>query len=95
MTPVSGVKPARSMVTAKAWAEWSIEGSVPSNINVRDRLTFFAASFKETLLAQFPTLRVVDNQILLLVFVDAIARSGTDARAQIEASLGITLPPAS
>lgn len=80
--------------TAAAWAEWCSEGTVPSNVNVRDRLTFFAASFREALLTRFPALRVVDNQILLLVFAEAVARSGTDARSQVEASLGITLPPA-
>lgn len=80
--------------TVPAWADWSTSGSVPSNVNLRDRLTFFAASFTERLLARFPALRAADNQVLLLVLAEAVARSGTDPRGQIEASLGITLPPA-
>lgn len=78
--------------TADAWSKWSETGAVPSNVNVRDRLTFFAASFRETLFATFPALRPADNQVLLLVFAEAVARSGTDPRRQIEAALGISLP---
>jgi hypothetical protein len=81
--------------TAAAWLEWSATAVVPSNVNVRDRLALFAPSFKEQLLARFSTLRSADNQVLLLVLAEAVARSGTDPRLQIEASLGITLPPVS
>lgn len=80
--------------TVPAWTDWSASGAVPSNINLRDRLTFFAASFTERLLSKFPALRAADNQVLLLVLAEAVARSCTDPRNQIEASLGITLPPA-
>jgi hypothetical protein len=76
------------------WAEWSSTAAVAANINVRDRLALFAPSFRTTLLERYPALRSADNQVLLLILAEAVSRSGTDPRAQIEASLGITLPPA-
>jgi hypothetical protein len=82
------------LFTARAWAEWSSVGSVPPNINVRDRLTIFASIFRGQLTAKFPSLRAANEQILLLIFAEAIARSGTDRRAQIEAALQISLPTA-
>lgn len=78
---------------AEAWARWSASGAVPANVNVRDRLAFFAPGFREQLFARLPNLRAADNQVLLLILAEAVARSGTDPRGQIEASLGITLPP--
>ncbi len=85
---------AATVFTARAWAEWSSDGSVPANINVRDRLTLFATSFRGQLMAEFPSLRAANEQILLLIFAEAIARSGTDRRQHIEAALGISLPSA-
>lgn len=79
---------------AEAWSEWSRTGAVPSNVNVRDRLAFFAPPFRKTLFARFPDLRVADDQVLLLILAAGIARSGTDQRRHIEAALGITLPDA-
>jgi hypothetical protein len=80
--------------TADAWSDWSESGAVPSNVNVRDRLAFFAPSFKSVLFTRFPALRSADDQVLLLVLAEGIARSGTDPRRQIEAALGIKLPSA-
>lgn len=79
---------------ADEWSRWSRSGAVPANINVRDRLAFFAPPFKKALFAKFPALRVADDQVLLLIVAEGIARSRTDPRRQIEAALGIKLPGA-
>ena len=80
--------------TAEGWSEWSERGGVPSNVNVRDRLAFFVAAFREISVRQIPGVAVGGQS-------GASARPrGSDRpvrdgpRRQIEAALGISLPGA-
>jgi hypothetical protein len=78
-------------LAADHWKKFS--SSVPPNLNLRDQVTFFAQPFRKALLAQCPDLRVADDQVLLLVLAEGIARSGTVKRDAVERALGIILPP--
>jgi len=81
-------------LTAEAWTEAAANGSIPGNINLRDRVTLFAAGVRKLLFENYPRLRAADDQVLLLVVAGGIALSGSVPREKIEKELGIILPPA-
>jgi hypothetical protein len=78
---------------AERWQQAMADGSVPPNTNLRDRVTIFATPFRKALLARFPDLRAADEQVLLLIVAEGVARSGTVERGKVERGLGIILPP--
>lgn len=80
---------------AERWTQCLGDGSLPSNLNLRDQATFFGPPFRRALLAKYPTMRAADDEVLLLVVAEGIAKSGTVSRDRIERALGIILPPTS
>ena len=78
---------------ADRWEQSSSDGSIPPNINLRDRVNYFARPFRKALLAKYPELRTADDQVFLLVVGEGIAQSETVSRDKIEKALGIILPP--
>lgn len=78
---------------AERWRLAAARGSAPANIPLRDRVILFASPFKKALFEQLPELRAADEQVLLLVIAEGLARSGTVERGKIESALGIILPP--
>lgn len=80
-------------LTAERWNQAAADSSIPNNINLRDRVSFFAAPMRKLLIARFPDLRVADDQVLLLIVTEGIARSGSVTRERLEKALGIILPP--
>ena len=78
---------------AERWQQCLANGAFPSNLNLRDQVTFFAKPFRKSLLKKFPTLRPATDQVLLLVIAEGIAQSDTVPREKVEAALGIILPP--
>ena len=81
---------------AFAAAQWRLaksDGSIPENVNLRDRVTLFAGPLKKSLFANFPRLRAANDQVLLFVVAEGIARSGAVEREALEKALGIILPP--
>lgn len=79
--------------TADAWTEAAANGSIPSNISLRDRVALFAPRIRKLLFETYPRLRAADDQVLLLVVAEGIARSGSVSREKLEKELGIILPP--
>ena len=80
-------------LAAERWKRSEVDGSIPTNINLRDRVTLFAGPMRKALFANFPQLRAAGDQVMLLVIAEGIARSGTIARDKLEKALGIILPP--
>jgi hypothetical protein len=80
-------------LAAERWRRSLADGSIPTNINLRDRVTLFASPMRKHLFAAYPHLRAADDQVILLVIAEGIARSGTIARDSLENALGIILPP--
>ena len=78
---------------ADRWQSSVASGTVPANINLRDQVTLFTKPFLRSLFAKFPALRPANDQVLLLVIAEGIARSDTISREKIETALGIVLPP--
>jgi hypothetical protein len=80
-------------LTAAEWKRSEANGSVPSNVNLHDRVVLFAPSMRKQLFANFPNLRAAGDQVILFVVAEGIARSGSVARDKLEKALGIILPP--
>lgn len=80
-------------VGAERWTQCLGGGSLASNLNLRDRATIFGPPFRKALLAKFPTLRAANDEVLLLVMAEGIAKSETVSRDKIERALGIIVPP--
>jgi hypothetical protein len=80
-------------LTAEHWKRAEADGSIPNNLNLRDRVTLFAPMMRALLFARWPQLRAADDQVILLVVAEGIAQSGSIARDKLETSLGIILPP--
>ena len=78
---------------ANQWKVSESNGSIPENVNLRDRVTSFAGPLKKSLFANFPRLRAANDQVLLFVVTEGIARSGAVEREALEKALGIILPP--
>lgn len=70
--------------TADAWRDAAADGSIPGNINLRDRVTLFAPRMKKTLFKLYPQLRSAGDQVLLLVVAEGIAQSGSVPRETLE-----------
>jgi len=74
--------------------DWPLfDATLPSNITLRDKVTFFAQRVKPALVARFPDLIAATEQVMLLVLVKGIEQSGRVPRHRIERDLGILLPP--
>lgn len=78
---------------ANQWKVSQANGSIPANGNLSDRVTLFAGPLKKSLFANFPRLRAANDQVLLFVVAEGIARSGAVEREALEKALGIILPP--
>ena len=78
---------------AEQWNQSEAASALPTNINLRDRVTLFASPLRKVLFANFPELRAAGDQVVLLVVAEGVAQSGTIARDKLEKALGITLPP--
>lgn len=76
---------------AKNWPRF--DATVPSNLNLRDKVTFFGQRVRPALLTQFPDLRAATDQVMLLILAKGIALSGCVPQRHIERDLGILLPP--
>ena len=76
---------------AEAWP--SFDATLPPNIQLRDKLTFFAQRILPTLKARFPDMAAATDQVMLLVLARGIEQSGRVPRHRIERDLGILLPP--
>ncbi len=78
---------------AEDWVRLRNRLTVPANLNFRDEAAILAPVMRKSLLARFPDLWSANDQILLMVIARGIERAGLVARARIEKSLGIVLPP--
>ena len=76
---------------AKDWP--SFNATVPFNLHLRDKVTFFGQRIRPALLTQFPDLRAATDQVMLLILAKGIAQSGCVPQRHIERDLGILLPP--
>jgi len=76
---------------ADLWIESASSGELPDNLNPRDRVRIFSPALRKKLLARFPDLCPADDQVLLLIVAEGLARSGT-SRNHVERALGIVLP---
>lgn len=77
---------------AECWSRFTETSGLPRNINLRDRVSYFAADFRRELDRRYPLLRSAPEEIVLLVIAQGIERSGSDSRRLIELQLGIVLP---
>ena len=84
---------ATSFVAAE-WPNLELKHSIAPNIHLRDRITLIAPEARKLVLASFPELHAADDQVMLLVIADGVARSGIVERVDVESALGIILPKA-
>ena len=75
---------------AKDWPHFA--ATVPFNLHLRDKVTFFGQRVRPALLAQFPDLAAATDQVMLLILAKGIAQSGCIPQRPIERDLGILLP---
>ena len=80
-------------LAAERWRDFESKSNLPDNINLRDRVRFFAAAFKNSLAAELPAMEAAPHEVLLLVICKGIEKSGRLSRQQIERQLGVVLPP--
>ncbi|MCY7279588.1 MAG: hypothetical protein LH610_01580 [Sphingomonas bacterium] len=78
-------------VAAEDWPRF--DATMPTNLHLRDKVTYFAQRMKPILVSQFPDLIAATEQVMLLVLVKGIEQSGGVPRRRIERDLGLLLPP--
>lgn len=82
------------LAIAYASEDWpQFEATVPANLHLRDKVTFFAQRVRPALVARFPEMIAATEQVMLLVLAKGIEQSGSVPRRRIERDLGILLPP--
>ena len=75
---------------AEDWPQF--DATLPSNLHLRDKVTFFSQQVTPVLVAKFPELRAATEQVMLLILAKGIEQSGCVPRRRIERDLGILLP---
>lgn len=75
---------------AEDWPRF--DATLPSNLHLRDKVTFFAQRVRPALAARFPDLIAATEQVMLLILAKGIEQSGCVPRHRIERDLGIILP---
>lgn len=57
--------------------DWSrFDATLPSNLHLRDKVTFFSQQVTPVLVAKFPDLRAATEQVLLLVLAKGLSNPG-------------------
>lgn len=79
-------------LAASEWQAFCATSGMASNINLRDRVPFFAGDFRRKMIERFPELKFAPEQLVLLIIAQGINLSGLEARGMIELQLGIVLP---
>ena len=78
-------------LAAEDWPRF--DATMPTNLQLRDKVTFFAQRMKPILIHQLPDLIAATERVMLFVLAKGIEQSGCVPRARIERDLGVLLPP--
>lgn len=79
-------------LAASEWQAFCATSGMASNINLRDRVPFFAGDFRRKMIERLPMLKFAPEQLVLLIIAEGIDQSGLETRSMIELQLGIVLP---
>jgi len=78
--------------TSEKWLHFTASLPFRDDVELRERIRYFAMPVGEGLRNNFPALREANEAILLIIVAKGIERSGTHSRAELEAALGLPLP---